>query len=78
MELIAPDFSGPGALANATSVEAKNFSGLPGGHSEREPPDPIPNSEVKTLCADGSVAASHARVGHCQAPNRNAPQIEGS
>jgi hypothetical protein len=22
---------------------------------------------VKTLCADGSVAASHARVGHCQA-----------
>ena len=29
---------------------------LPGGNSEREPPDPIPNSEVKTLCADGSVA----------------------
>jgi len=29
---------------------------LPGGHSEREPPDPIPNSEVKTFCADGSVA----------------------
>ena len=28
---------------------------LPGGHSEWEPPDPIPNSEVKTLCADGSV-----------------------
>src|SRR5918995_5166365 len=28
---------------------------LPGGHSEREPPDPIPNSEVKTLSADGSV-----------------------
>jgi hypothetical protein len=30
---------------------------LPGGYSEREPPDPIPNSEVKTPCADGSVAA---------------------
>src|ERR1022692_2835472 len=51
----------------------KEFSGLPGGHSEREPPDPIPNSEVKTLCADGSVAASHARVGHCQAPHAKAP-----
>ena len=46
---------------------------LPGGHSEREPPDPIPNSEVKTPCADGSVAASHARVGHCQAPNERRP-----
>jgi hypothetical protein len=29
---------------------------LPDGKSEREPPDPIPNSEVKTLCADDSVA----------------------
>ncbi len=28
---------------------------LPGGWSEREPPDPIPNSEVKLLSADGSV-----------------------
>ena len=34
----------------------KNSLRLPGGNSEREPPDPIPNSEVKTLCADGSVA----------------------
>jgi hypothetical protein len=34
----------------------KDFTGLPGGNSEREPPDPIPNSEVKTFCADGSVA----------------------
>jgi hypothetical protein len=40
---------------------------LPGGNSEREPPDPISNSEVKTLCADGSVPFGHARVGHCQA-----------
>ncbi len=46
---------------------------LPGGHSEREPPDPIPNSEVKTFCADGSVAVSHVRVGHCQAPNSSPP-----
>ena len=41
---------------------------FPGGHSGREPPDPIPNSEVKTLCADGSVAVGHVRVGHCQDP----------
>jgi hypothetical protein len=50
---------------------------LPGGHSEREPPDPIPNSEVKTLCADGSVPFGHARVGHCQASNRK-PRWETS
>ena len=32
--------------------------GLPGGNSELEPPDPIPNSEVKRLSADDSVAAA--------------------
>lgn len=42
-------------------------NGLPGGHSEREPPDPIPNSEVKTLSADDSVGFPHVKVGHCQA-----------
>ena len=40
---------------------------LPGGHSEVEPPDPIPNSEVKRFSADGSVGPPHVRVGHCQA-----------
>ena len=29
---------------------------LPGDHSGVEPPDPIPNSEVKRTRADGSVA----------------------
>ena len=29
---------------------------LPGDHSAVEPPDPIPNSEVKRSCANGSVA----------------------
>ena len=43
---------------------------FPGGHSGRVPPDPIPNSEVKTLCADGSLAVGQARVGHCQDPMR--------
>ena len=56
-------------MLNATSVEAsftglqalgaaarrRVMNGLPGGNSEREPPDPIPNSEVKTSSADGSV-----------------------
>ena len=40
---------------------------LPGDHSKREPPDPISNSEVKTLCADDSMGSPHVKVGHCQA-----------
>jgi hypothetical protein len=42
---------------------------LPDDHSKREPPDPISNSEVKPLSADGSVGFPHVRVGHCQALN---------
>ena len=38
-------------------------------HSELDPPDPIPNSEVKRLSADGSVGFPHVRVGHRQALN---------
>src|SRR4026209_1152375 len=44
---------------------------FPGGHSGREPPDPFPKSEVKTLCADGSLAVGQVRVGHCQDPMRS-------
>ena len=40
---------------------------LPGGHSKWEPPDSIPNSEVKTLSADDSVGLPHVKVGHCRA-----------
>ena len=40
---------------------------LPGGYSEWEPPDPIPNSEVKLLSADDSVGFPHVKVGHRQA-----------
>ena len=40
---------------------------LSGGNSKLEPPDPISNSEVKQLSADGSVGSPHARVGHRQA-----------
>ena len=42
-------------------------SSLPGGNGELVPPDPIPNSEVKRLIADGSVGPPHVRVGHRQA-----------
>ena len=47
----------------------------PDDHSEREPPDPMPNSEVKPLSADGSVEFLHVRVGHRQAliPQKTQP-----
>jgi hypothetical protein len=54
----------------------RHSTGLPGGNSEREPPDPIPNSEVKTLCADGSVGSPHVRVGHRQALDSKAAARE--
>ena len=43
---------------------------FPGSHSDTVPPDPIPNSEVKRISADGSVGLPHVRVGHCQVPLR--------
>ena len=46
-----------------------------GDHSELEPPDPIPNSEVKRFSADGSVGSPHVRVGHRQALIRKKPQV---
>lgn len=44
-------------------------NGLPDDNRELEPPDPIPNSEVKRLIANGSVRSPHVRVGHRQASN---------
>ncbi len=52
---------------------AAQATSFPGGHSGREPPDPIPNSEVKTLCADGSLAVGQVRVGHRQDSKANPP-----
>ena len=40
---------------------------LLGDHSVADPPDPMPNSEVKRSSADGSVGFPHVRVGHRQA-----------
>lgn len=42
------------------------LTGFPGDHSRLEPPDPIPNSEVKRLSADDSVGFPHVKVGHRQ------------
>jgi hypothetical protein len=44
-------------------------------HRASEPPDPIPNSEVKRCIADGSVGSPHVRVGHRQAPIPNTPSL---
>ncbi len=52
---------------------ANRSNGLPGGNGEWEPPDPIPNSEVKLLSADDSVGPPHVKVGHCQALNAKPP-----
>ena len=43
-------------------------------HSKLEPPDPISNSEVKRLSADGSVGFPHVRVGHRQASKKGNPE----
>jgi len=37
-------------------ISSRPSNRLPGDHSVVEPPDPIPNSEVKRNRADGSVA----------------------
>ena len=42
-----------------------------GGSSAVEPPVPIPNTEVKHRCADGSVAIGHVRVGRRQVIRKN-------
>ena len=43
------------------------FKNLLGDHSIVDPPDSMPNSEVKRNSADGSVGLPHVRVGHRQA-----------
>jgi hypothetical protein len=53
------------------------FNGLPDDDSELEPPDPIPNSAVKRLSADGSVGFPHVRVGHRQAFITQGPSTMG-
>ena len=45
--------------------------------SEWEPPDTIPNSEVKPLSADDSVGPPHVKVGQRQAPFKKNPLLRG-
>ena len=58
----------PGSVSGTVS-SIYSSTGLSGGNSKLEPPDPISNSEVKQLSADGSVGSPHVRVGHRQALN---------
>ena len=49
------------------------YADLPGDNRALEPPDSIPNSEVKRCIADGSVGFPHVRVGHRQASKQKNP-----
>ena len=58
------------SLSIRWTVRIKTFTrhqGLLDDNSAVEPPEPIPNSEVKRSSADGSVGLPHVRVGHRQA-----------
>ena len=59
-------FACPGQ-ARQPNLVIPHQAGLPDDYSEWEPPDPMPNSAVKPLSADGSVGPPHVRVGHRQA-----------
>ncbi len=54
-------------LLQYSNWEKISPAGLLGNHSVLDPPDPIPNSEVKWISADDSVGSPHVKVGHCQA-----------
>jgi hypothetical protein len=75
LDHITPNqFGLPKQLASLATNVATVF---PGGHSEWEPPDPIPNSEVKLLSADDSVGPPHVKVGHRQDPTVGPPMRVG-
>ena len=66
---LIPTFRGAVRKDVVTPYCVSRRSGLcrPGGHSEGSAPDPIPNSDVKPLCADGIALRKCVRVGRCQA-----------
>ena len=47
--------------------EIKLLTSLPDDNSNLVPPDPISNSEVKRVNANGSAGSPCVRVGNCQA-----------
>ena len=51
---------------NTELKQLSELKNLLGDHSVVDPPDSMPNSEVKRNSADGSVGLPHVRVGHCQ------------
>ena len=55
--------------------ELKN---LLGDHSVLDPPDSMPNSEVKRNSVDGSVGSPHVRVEHRQAFNSTSSRFRRS
>ena len=57
----------------ATCSKSVTQASLPGDNRALEPPDSIPNSEVKRRIADGSVGFPHVRVGHRQALKYETP-----
>ena len=57
------------ALRVLPKTAAQTHTGLPDDNRALEPPDSIPNSDVKRCIADGSVGSPHVRVGHRQASN---------
>ena len=54
-------------IQSSSGPPLEDITGLLGNHSVLDPPDPIPNSEVKRYSADDSVGSPHVKVGHCQA-----------
>ena len=52
---------------NTELKQLSELKNLLGDHSVVDPPDSMPNSEVKRNSADGSVGLPHVRVGHRQA-----------
>ena len=49
------------------SLGLKHKTHMSGDHSGGVPPVPIPNTEVKPSCADGTALWWGGRVGRCQA-----------
>ena len=45
------------------NLNGSGSADLPGGHSERVPPESISNSVVKTFCADDSAEVFRVKVG---------------
>ena len=64
-------------LSGVTPEQAGFHTGLPDDNRELEPPESIPNSEVKRFIADGSVRFPHVRVGHRQVSIRK-PRCESN